>query len=54
MKTPEFWIGRLAETDRERRTMMVSSGLPGTTILHMKGHVMLYLGDVVGPLIHVL
>jgi len=36
------------DPDRERLAMMISSGLPGTTILYMKGHVMLYLGDVMG------
>jgi len=36
------------DPDPERLAMIISSGLPGTTILNMKGHVMLYLGDAMG------
>lgn len=37
-----------ADTAPGRRAALVSSGLPGVSILYSKGHVMLYLGDVSG------
>lgn len=36
------------QSDEERREAVVTQAIPGVSLLHMEGHVMLYIGDVAG------